>query len=1239
MNTIKFKLLWLAFLVFVISALLYAVNSDKILRRAISQITTSLPGTLEIAKIQGGILGPVLLQQIHFKSADNEIKIAQIKLEWHLLSLLYGNIHITSLELDDTNINFTDDNSTNFLESILKEQINFSVVLPVNLDSVIFRDIRIHDTTTNEVKLVNEIKFSGNIHSNNLFFENFSIFTADYSVDASGTLSSQPVLSIDGKVNWEVYKQGLKKVRAGAKLTGDIKLLNINLNMEQPDGLEFTGVLENINAESKWHGKLVMRKFDYVTYFDKVKFKPALVGLISGEGDLKGNRENAYVNGKFQLSLPDGDIESILDIKYLKQTFFINQATITQPESNANIQLQGKLSLANKTWDFTGQSTWQDIKLPLTGPTELFSQYGEVSGKISEQNYELLLKNTKIVYKDLYFKNVDATLTGDYSGMDITQLSGSFLDGNVTGTSKINWEKGFHWNSTLLGSHINPAGLTIKEHVMWPGDISFKLKNSGNIIENDINAQILLSNSHGELRGESFNASGELQINKDTNFITYFANELKLAVGDTTVDVSGKVGEKWDLNWDVDQAAIDMIDPGVTGKFSIIGSVTGERQQPVITGKLKASEIVINQQQQISNITVDMNIDLSGKNNSMFVAQAQNIQYQDYLLDNIKLSATGKPDNHQIKAIVKSGKDALQINIAGAVNDLENIEWQGKIVKGSLSSESAGNWQLSPSDGIKLSQNGIDFPESCWINNKARWCANSQWRKSKSLDTRFNFEDVPLSFFQILLNRQYKLNGDVNGSAELHALDRKINDIDISLKVSDASVDVVLDKETARLSSIQSGVFNYKQTSKDIISNIRFQFEDNEELTAEVNLISPQNNIPIKDWPITGYLKSNSRHPDFIRLFYTAIEDIQGDWNSDIQLQGTLNKPFLSGYSTITSSIISIPAAGLEFKDVKFDMKSDTYNNFKISGGFLSGDGSATIDGLFVTDPTQGWPLQVTIKGKDIQVFNAKKSFIEISPRIKLNRKGKRADISGDINVSRAIIKMTDALPHSINISDDVVFVNKKDSPEEKAKRKLSRLGIYSNIEFILSDQVYYEGYGISGNITGNIDVKMEPGQTALGQGALHIKQGRYEYLGVILDMNIGRLIFENVPISNPDINVRATKRSGDITAGVRLTGKLQSPVVSVYSIPSMPETEIVSYLLFGKLTNNNSFSLNSLTSPGSSDNALPSGSYFDYAIGLFTSASVLRIRFELDRNWELFTESSATNSLSGAEIRYTFER
>ena len=139
--------------------------------------------------------------------------------------------------------------------------------------------------------------------------------------------------------------------------------LNIDSTIVQPSELQFSGVLENLNTDLIWHGKLMMKNFDYITYFDNFGFDTAIPGLLSGKGQLNGDLKSVYVNGQFNTSLPNiGNIHSQLDLQFTNKTLHIKQASITKPDSPTKINIQGSLSLANNSWVFNRQSQWQDLQ-------------------------------------------------------------------------------------------------------------------------------------------------------------------------------------------------------------------------------------------------------------------------------------------------------------------------------------------------------------------------------------------------------------------------------------------------------------------------------------------------------------------------------------------------------------------------------------------------------------------------------------------------------------------------------------------------------------------------------------------------------------------------------------------------------------------------------------------------------------------------------------------------------------
>jgi translocation and assembly module TamB len=249
-------------------------------------------------------------------------------------------------------------------------------------------------------------------------------------------------------------------------------------------------------------------------------------------------------------------------------------------------------------------------------------------------------------------------------------------------------------------------------------------------------------------------------------------------------------------------------------------------------------------------------------------------------------------------------------------------------------------------------------------------------------------------------------------------------------------------------------------------------------------------------------------------------------------------------------------------------------------------------------------------------------------------------DITGQVFIPKVSMKSFTP-PASVTISNDVVFVDV--TPEERERRRSTRWQIYSHVKLIFGDDVTFDGYGLRGKVAGDLIVTDEPGKGTVGQGALHINEGKFRAFGVGLNIDIGRIIFAGGPVNDPGLSVRASRRYDDITVGVNVQGRLRSPEISTFSIPYMPESEAMSYLLFGRARTNYNFALGDSSANGDNGtgvdlgNLLSPGYYVDYLVGAFNPTSVMRIRFDLTDHIEIRAESAPT--YQAGDIIYKFER
>jgi translocation and assembly module TamB len=182
---------------------------------------------------------------------------------------------------------------------------------------------------------------------------------------------------------------------------------------------------------------------------------------------------------------------------------------------------------------------------------------------------------------------------------------------------------------------------------------------------------------------------------------------------------------------------------------------------------------------------------------------------------------------------------------------------------------------------------------------------------------------------------------------------------------------------------------------------------------------------------------------------------------------------------------------------------------------------------------------------------------------------------------------------------------------------------------------------------------------------------GTFRQLGQELRIDPGRLIFSG-PIDDPAIDARAFVRATDGTeAGFRVGGTVQNLALDTYSNPPKTESDIMSYILFGRpmsqtsgsegnqasnaaaLLGANMLAMSLAPSIGLDEARVETGTqqnkaqlvvgkylspklYVGYGIGLYEPISTLRLRYLLTSRWSI---EAITGDQQSTDLLWRIER
>jgi len=435
------------------------------------------------------------------------------------------------------------------------------------------------------------------------------------------------------------------------------------------------------------------------------------------------------------------------------------------------------------------------------------------------------------------------------------------------------------------------------------------------------------------------------------------------------------------------------------------------------------------------------------------------------------------------------------------------------------------------------------------------------------------------------------------------------------------------------------------------------------------NLELPKAKLLALDWEnqmLEARAKLNFTELAIIEALIPDIDSLRGSLTLNLSADGALARPNLAGSAEMLDASVAIPKLGLKLERISLRGATAADNRFKFQLDAHSGDGSLAVAGSSRLDAASGWPTTLSIKGNEFEVSRIPEATIRVSPDLVVELQDRSIDIRGDLLVPYAKLQPIDVTT-AAQVSNDSVITDSTEKPQSKWQ-------ITTRVNLILGDRVTFFGFGFEGQLGGNLLIEEAAGQLTSGIGEINVPQGRYRAYGQRLDIENGRLLFTGGPLTNPGLDIRAIRETGNVTAGIQVTGRLQQPKLELFSIPTMGQTDTLSYLLLGRPIESASnedgammakaalalrlagsdqlarrigdrFGLDEMRIEGSDsgDQAslvvgryLSPQLYVSYGIGLLGSFNTFNLRYMISEQWQLKAESGESH---GADLMYTFER
>lgn len=336
---------------------------------------------------------------------------------------------------------------------------------------------------------------------------------------------------------------------------------------------------------------------------------------------------------------------------------------------------------------------WQNLRWPFKKP-EYRSRQGQFQLTGSLDDY-LVHLTTEAEVQTLPVTHLQLRGRGNLKQFQIQSARADTLDGQLDLQGSIAWEPQLQWQVTALGKQINPQALAPE----MPGKLDFKIDSHGRWSPQGLMLEADIGQLRGHLRSQPVAGSGRVRFEKNQ----WDFQALDLKSGDNHLFVQGRLGDRINLDFNLDGRDLAAAWPGLSGQLTAQGRLLGTPKSPQIQLQAAANKIRYQDNRLDSlNLKVQFAPEATHSEASLRLGQLSLAGQKIHQLD---LKAHGNLASHRLTLFLDSPPGQLQTALQGG---LAKRRWSSRIDQLTVK-DTQGKTLAFPDQGHLLAKVELDF--------------------------------------------------------------------------------------------------------------------------------------------------------------------------------------------------------------------------------------------------------------------------------------------------------------------------------------------------------------------------------------------------------------------------------------------------------------------------------------------------------------------------------------------------
>ncbi len=818
----------------------------------------------------------------------------------------------------------------------------------------------------------------------------------------------------------------------------------------------------------------------------------------------------------------------------------------TRIASPGNIQITGELAFKEKP-ELDLHARWTRLLWPLNGNPLYISRQGSLTlqGHIGQYQINLqslvrgrglpesrLLVAAKGTGKRLQFKQLQLD-----NGQGQLSVSGS-VDG---------------WDNPQALFDVHAANWPLPDDLIaYPGQLSLQAR----VSVSGASAQLQLQHLHGKLANYPLKASGRVRYQDRVLRIT----ELQLAAGNNRLWIDGTLGTDNTLQFRLQADDLSVFDDGLQGHVQAQGKLIGLWRKPLLQIQLQGQQIAYDMLR-LGQFTARGEMDTGLDKRWTVSVLGQGLQLDGNAAQRLSIHSAGQLLSHKLHIGIQSQQAGLEMELAGGYRE---SHWRGDIHALRVSGKALGHWLMRQDTALDVTylDGGLQIDSSRLCldarQTASELCLRAQWQARIGQFWQARIKALPLDRMVNVVPQMPALQGTLSADLDLRQ---------DTTQPHDAQWQGVLHLQSDGRLLMDSDGHKTELPFRFVVQsdlegprlNTRFSLDAIQQTLVQAR-VALANWRDGKQSRLDGQVKINIADLSFFNALDLPVHDLNGAIKSEFAVQGRLAQPYLTGWNGHVHNVhFSIPALGSEVDNLSINARQTAARVAQLSGEASIGKRQLHLQGRIQSETGPG--LQLYVQGEGLKIVQLPEAEVYLSPRLQLTLNQQGLKLAGSLAVPQANIVLTSLPAEAVAVSDDEVIV-----PVTAKQRQNQVWPVNMDIRVSLGKQVHVQGYGLKTRLQGDLQAVYRRGRIQLFN-ELNLREGVYQSYGQDLKLEKGQLLFTG-DIKNPAIHLlafrKAIAKDDPVTAYLKVTGTLEQPKSSIYTVPALPETEALAYLLTG---------------------------------------------------------------------------